>query len=315
MKLNLKLHVLLLFPILNLTSCIHDDTEIELPLPTVSNIEVGLHNNELGVIGEDFHFNAEIIAGDKVEMVKINMEQKIDETYSHDWSFEKIWDKYKGLKNPKIHQHFDIPTDAAKGSYNFIITVVDQNGTSLEEISSIDLIDASDYPEVNPHISVFGIDKIDVDGNGGFNNFYNNGEFRDADGAFFRKDESIWSAIQIGGIKGDGIMYSLLIKKSHNHKPETIEAIDFSKAIVTEVVEHSGDEEVMTLKNNRDTGHWNYGLPLEVGATEDNNVPEPNPITEGKDWENGTYYYGVVYTNITYNRSTFNYIEFELKGF
>lgn len=128
---------------------------------------------------------------------------------------------------------------------------------------------------------------------------------------FFSKDESIRSALQIGSIKGDGVMYGLLIKKSHNHKPENIEQIDFSKAIVTEVVEHTNEEDVFTLKNNRDTGHWNYGLALKIGATKDNMVPTGNEIT----WENGTYYYGVVYTNITYNRSTFKYIEFEVNGF
>ncbi|WP_435132994.1 DUF4625 domain-containing protein [Formosa sp. A9] len=296
------------------TSCSKNDdiTEEPKPEPTISNIEVGLHNNEIGVVGEDFHFNAEVLAGDLLDNVTINLVQKSEETYTEEWTFEIVFtERITGLKNATLHRHFDIPAEAPKGTYDFVITVKDQNGTSIEEIRNINLIDASDYPEVNPHVSVFGIDKIDVDGKSGFNNFYNNDAFKNPDAAFFNKDESIWSALQIGSIKGDGIMYGLLIKKSHNHKPENIEQIDFSKAIVTEVVEHTGEEEVFTLKNNRDTGHWNYGLALKIGALEDNNLLETNAI----NWENGTYYYGVVYTNITYNRSIFKYIEFEIKGF
>jgi len=308
---NLKSFVILFTLIVGFASCSDDDTVLDLPEPTISDIEVGLYNNELGVIGEDFHFNAEVLAGDLLENVTINIEPRADETYDAVWSFETvITDRITGLKNATLHRHFDIPADAVRGSYDFIITVNDQNGTKTQEVRNIDIIDADDYPEVTPYVSVFGVDKIDVDGNSGFNNFYNNGEFKVEDPTF-SKDESIWSAIQIGSVKGDGIMYGLLIKKSYNHLPENIEAIDFSKAIVTEVLEHTGEEEVFTLKNNRDTGHWNYGVPLLIGTATDNNTPEANAVT----WENGKYYYGVVYTNITYNRSTFKYIEFEVSGF
>jgi len=296
------------------TSCEKKDV-IELPMPTISEVEVGLYNNELGSVGEDFHFNAEILAGDLIDIVKVNIEPKIDETYDADWSYEIIWDKYNGLKNAKIHQHFDIPEEAPKGKYNFIITVVDQNGTKLEDVRNVELIDAADFPDVNPHVKVFSVDKIDVDGVGGFNNFYNNGEFRDSDTPFFSKDESIWSSFQIGGLKGDGIMYGLLIKKSLNHKPETLEFIDFSKVIVTEVKEHEGFEEVKSFGNSYNTdynNHYMYGAPLKIGATVDNNLPEATPITGDIAWETGTYYYGVVYYNYTYLKSAFKYIEFDI---
>ncbi|MEL4307723.1 DUF4625 domain-containing protein [Joostella sp. CR20] len=320
MKNTQKLKTLLLsIPVILFVfaSCSKDDEDnTPKPLPTISEIEVGLHDNEIGVIGEDFHFNAEVLAGDLLENVQINIEQRSEETYDATWSFEVVFtERITGLKNATLHRHFDIPVDAPRGKYDFIITVNDQNGTNVQEIREINIIDASDYPEVTPYVSVFGIDKIDADGKSGFNSFYNNGDFKDPDNAFFSKGESIWSALQIGSVKGDGVMYALLIKKSYNHLPETIEQIDFSKAIVTEVVEHTDEEEVITLKNNINTGHWNYGFALEIGAATDNNIPEPNPITDGKKWENGTYYYGVVYTNISYNRSTFKYIEFEINGF
>ncbi|MEP5254566.1 MAG: DUF4625 domain-containing protein [Winogradskyella arenosi] len=317
MKLNFKQNAILLLVMLGLCACSSDDVSEPL-MPTIFNVEVGLHDNELGVLGEDFHFNAEILAGDVIDLVKVNIVQRADETYSHDWSYEIIWDQYQGVKNAQIHQHFDIDANAARGTYDYIITVIDQNGAVLEEVREVNLIDASDYPEVTPYVQVFGVDKIDVNGTGGFNNFYNNDDFRDADNPSFSIDEALWASIEIGSIKGDGIMYGLLIKKSHNHKPENIEAIDFSKAIVTEIKEHTGYEETRGMKNSFNTNynnHYMYGAPLTIGATEDNLLPTPNPITGGKTWENGTYYYGVVYTNITYNRSTFKYIEFEINGF
>jgi len=316
-KRNFKQNVLILLVMLGLYSCSSDNATEPL-MPTIFNVEVGLYNNEIGVVGEDFHFNAEILAGDLIDLVKVNIVQREDETYSHDWSYEIVWDRYGGVKNAQIHQHFDISADAAKGKYNYIITVTDQNGAILEEVREVNLIDASDYPEVNPHVKVFGVDKIDVNGTGGFNNFFNNDAFRDTEEPSFSINESLWASLEIGSIKGDGIMYALLIKKSHDHKPETIEAIDFSKAIVTEVVEHSGYEETRGMKNSYNTNynnHYMYGAPLTIGATEDNNLPTANAITGDKTWENGTYYYGVVYTNITYNRSTFKYIEFEINGF
>jgi len=181
-RLKNRLNILFLpslFLTLLFTACSSDEEPVVLIEPTISEVEVGLYNNELGVVGEDFHFNAEILAGELIETVKINIIPRSEETYVSDWSFEIIWDKYNGLKNAKIHQHFDIPSDAPKGIYDFVITVIEQNGAFLEDVRSVELIDAEDFPEVNPHLSAFGVDKIDVDGTGGFNNFYNNGSFRD----------------------------------------------------------------------------------------------------------------------------------------
>lgn len=322
MKTNLKSKLqLLLLPVffmtLMFTSCSSDDDAAgeDFEAPTLFDVEVGLYGNGLGVVGADFHFNADVIATGLIESVSINIEQRSEETYADDWSFEIVWDQYQGVINAHVHQHFDIPLDAPKGTYDFIITVLDQNGVVLEEVRSVELIDEADFPEVNPHLNVFGIDKVDANGTGGFNNFYNNGEFRDENNITFYTNESIWSSVQIGGLKGDGIMYGLLIKKSHNHRPETVEDIDFSKVIVTEVVEHTGYEEVGVLRNSYNdnyNNHYIYGAQLEIGAAEDNNLPNPNPITGAKAWESGAYYYGVVYTNSSYLKSMSHYVEFNI---
>lgn len=318
---RITLFLFLAFFSLMITSCSEDETNIEgpKPEPTISDIEVGLHNNEIGVIGGDFHFNAEVLAGDLLQAVRINIVQRDEETYEDEWTLEVIFtERIAGLKNATLHRHFDIPEEAPKGLYDFKITVEDMNGTSLEETRKISLIDIEDYPDVFPHVSAFGVDKIDVDGKGGFNNFYNNGEFRNTENPSFRKDESIWASVQIGNIQGDGIMYGLLIKKSFDHKPETVEDIDFSKAIVTDLKQHSDYYEIRAFQSSYNTNfnnHYMYGAAYKIGADADNNLPNSNLVTGNKAWENGTYYYGYVYTNTTYNLSTFKYIEFEITGF
>jgi len=123
-----------LFAAIALTSCSNDDnnTEQVKAISTIDKIELGLGNNETGTIGEDFHFNAEVTAGDKIKNVQVKIVQKSTETYSKVWSHEITWTQYADAKNATVHKHFDIPEDAAEGKYDFIITVNDQNGTKLE---------------------------------------------------------------------------------------------------------------------------------------------------------------------------------------
>lgn len=138
--------ILLLF-----TSCESDDLE---PLiSTISNVEVGLNDNEIGVIGRDFHFNAEIIAGNKIDLVQLYITPITRETYEGSWSFELTWDEFKGTKNSTIHKHFDIPEGAVEGYYDFTIKVTDENGTTLEEKRNITIYKAENLP-VDPSLNV-----------------------------------------------------------------------------------------------------------------------------------------------------------------
>lgn len=107
-----------------------DETPVK-AAPTIENIEIGLGNNERAVIGEDFHFEADVTAGDKLVAVELAIRQLSGETYSGTWSYEVIWEEYKDLKNTNVHKHFDIPDDAVEGKYEVVITVLDQNGESL----------------------------------------------------------------------------------------------------------------------------------------------------------------------------------------
>ncbi|WP_183906881.1 DUF4625 domain-containing protein [Rufibacter immobilis] len=309
MKALVKQYLFLLLAVGLFTSCDEDDEPAPvLPKPTIDNIEVGLGNNGVGVIGRDFHLNADILAGDKIENVQVRIQQRSGETYSKVWQHEITWDQYKGAKNAKVHKHFDIPADAAEGNYDFLIMVNNQNGAKLEEKRSIILYEEKNLP-VNPQLSIFNLFAKGEP-------FYWDGKFVNA-GQKLQKGDVFNSQVAISGVKGDGKMYLLLINKKLNHRPESVEQIDFSKAIVYDVYEHKGWAAADFFTNSifdpatftpvRDFPN------LTIGAANDNNAPQPSPVNGAKPWESGTYYYGVVYKNTTYDFSFFHYIELPIE--
>lgn len=287
------------------TACKKDtQPEPELAIPTIDNIEIGLGNNQIGVIGKDFHLNAEILAGDKIENVQVKILPRSGETYIKPWKFEITWDQYKDAKNATVHKHFDISEDAAEGKYDFIIIVNDQNGTILEEKREINIYKAENLP-VNPTLL-----QLNIQTNGSF--FYRDGKFA-VEGANLSKNDNFSSQATIDGVKGDGKMYLLLINKKLGHRPENIDQIDMNKVIVYDIYEHKGWEENGSFSNavfDAATFTWTRKIPsLVIGAIKDNNNPQRGLIDGDKIWESGTYYFGVVYKNTTYNMSYFQYIE------
>ena len=305
------LSIFMMFMLL-LTSCSKDDDPIvpELPKATVSNVEIGLGNNEIGVIGRDLHFNADILAGDKIDFVKVKIVQKKEEAYAGTWSFEIRWDQYKGAKNATVHKHFDIPEDAVEGKYDFLITVNDENGTSLEEKREINIYKVENLP-VNLNLTIFSVSK-------NYTFFYRDNKFIIENSTFSNKDILSGQAT-IDGISGDGKMYLLLINKKLNHKPESIDQIDFSKVIVYDVFEHQNLEKGKPFSNgvfDKETFTWIKKIPdLVIGSELDNNSPTPGAVNGVKKWESGTYHFGVVYKNTTYNMNLAEYIEFKIDGF
>lgn len=291
------------------TACSKEDQpEIELAKPSIDNIEIGLGNNQIGVIGKDFHFNAEVLAGDKIKNVQVKILPRSGENYEKDWQLEITWDQYKDAKNATVHKHFDIPEDAAEGTYDFLIIVNDQNGTKLEEKQEIKIYKAENLP-VNPTLSLFNVNV-----NGSF--FYRDGKFT-TDGARLTMDDKFSAQATIEGVKGDGKMYMILINKKLGHRPENIDQIDFDKAIVYDVYEHENWVEGGSFSNavyDFETFTWIRKVPqLIIGAASDNNQPQPGAIVGSKAWESGTYYFGVIYKNTTYNMSYFQYTEIPVK--
>lgn len=131
MKANYN-HILVFFiSIFTFVSCA-DDPDPVLPEPTATGIEIGSNNSREGFIGRDFHFDANVIAGERIADVIIRILQKESETYTAPWQFEIVWTEFNGVRNANIHKHFDIPDDAPEGTYDFYFIVNDQNGTRLE---------------------------------------------------------------------------------------------------------------------------------------------------------------------------------------
>lgn len=284
------------------TSCNNDDQNTEMAKATLTNIEIGLNNDGRGIIGRDFHLNAEIVAGGKIDQIIVDMLPMEDQG----WSFQIVWDEYKGLRNTTVHKHFTIPEDAVEGIYDFIITVTDENGSITEEKRTINLFLPENLP-VDPELSILTLFL-----NNDF--FYREGEFME-NAAAFHVNDTLLSQVTIDGVKGDGKMYLLLINKDLNHRPETIDAIDFSKTIVYDYYEHENWLEADSFSNfvfDIETFTTTREIPQLVIGTEKDNLPEPSLIDGEKQWKTGTYYYGVLYENTTYNVSLFQYIEVEV---
>lgn len=191
-------------------SCSNDD-EQQAQKPTIDKIELGLGNNEIGIIGQDFHFNAEIKAGDKIKNIEIKIDQIITETYSKAWSHQIIWEQYAGVKNAIVHKHFDIPADAAEGKHSFLIVVTDQNGTKIEERRTLNI-----YAPENLPLDLkfdFGIDAVDSNFNNirimySLGNIYDNGFYKSDEA--INENEFLAPVVSIAAIKGDGRMLSLI---------------------------------------------------------------------------------------------------------
>ncbi|MCH7409498.1 DUF4625 domain-containing protein [Belliella sp. DSM 111904] len=287
----------------------NEDADID---PVVSifieNVEIGSGNNGIGIIGRDFHFDMDVEAHHRIDIIEVSIEQRTEETYTEDWSFKITWEEFKGARNTNVHKHFNIPNDAPEGVFDFVIRVSDESGGVHKEIHSIELNSAASLP-VDPQVYSLMVNKVDQ----GFFYIMNRG-FVDSELITFSKDEIMNTYIDIRNVKDNGTLYVLIIKKSEQHLPESIDNIDFSKVIVADVLEHVGLEEVTTV-NNYIGVPGNAPQKLTIGSTMDNHSPEPNPIEDNKAWENGAYYYGVVYTNTTHNMSAFYYFSFNISGF
>ena len=72
----------------SLFSCLDDDDAPVPVAPTIEKVEIGLNNNEIGVNGQDFYFNADIQAGDKIDLVQVKIQQLSSVTYASTWNHE-----------------------------------------------------------------------------------------------------------------------------------------------------------------------------------------------------------------------------------
>lgn len=295
-----KLFFLFLVVSTAFTACDNDDTN-EVVKPTATNVEIGTANNKRALIGRDFHFNADVIAGNKIADVQLKILPKKGEKYTKDWKFELSFAEYKGAKNTNVHKHFNIPADAPEGKYDFSFTVVDENGSQLEIKEELTITDPANMP-ADPLIGRDMLSRND-------DLIYYMNTWVEPE-LIFKKNDKITAHAQVSQIMGDGILYSVLIKKSLNYYPESIDNLDFKKVIVISKAEHKGlpaASKIATLQKINDV--WG-GESIVVGADKD---AEANPTTADKSWQSDQYNWVILYKNTTYNLSVYKSMPVTIK--
>lgn len=274
------------------TACKKDKQELETAKPTADHIEIGYANNKQAIIGRDFHFNAEVTAGVRISAVSVKILPKTGQTYSASWKMELAWEEFKGAKNTTVHKHFTIPAEAQEGTYDFLFTVDDENGTKLELKEDLVILDAANMPVdpiVDRDIFLRGEDVI-----------YQMNTYEEKT-LIFKKGDKFTARAQIRQIQGDGVLYTALIKRKLNYFPETVAQLNMGKAIIMAKTEHTGlgpASKISTLKQTN--GVWG-GDDIIIGAEKDVLGME---ITGDKTWESGQYDLVILYYNTTYKVST-----------
>lgn len=280
-------------------ACKKDKTiEPEKAIPTATNVEIGSGNKQ-ALRGRDFHFNADVIAATKIKDVQVKILQKSGEKYTTTWKFELNWTEYNSAKNTNVHKHFTIPAEAPEGKYDFYFVVLDENGTKLEIKEDLTIIDPANVP-VDPKIGRDFVSRNDV-------MIYSMGTYIEPE-LILKKGDELKLHAQVNDIKGDGILYSVLIKHKANYYPESIDKLDLSKVIVVSKIEHKGLAAASKITTLKQVNGVYGGESIVIGAEKDNNEPAANPINAEKTWESGKYNWVILYKNTTHNISTYKVI-------
>ena len=107
-----------------------NDIDATIADPKIENIELGEKNSKIGEIGEELHLEATLTVEGNIEEVKLEITYQGNESSS--FNVKETFPNLKGLKGGNIHKHFDIPTDAKEGNYNFSLSITDQKGKRVE---------------------------------------------------------------------------------------------------------------------------------------------------------------------------------------
>lgn len=138
-----KLSIGLFFVILAFSACKKDEDVIA--KPTITDLEIGSDNNKTAYPGADVHIEASILAPGSIANIKV----EIHPESGSGWTFDKTYTEgYEGLKNANLHEHIDIPEDAATGEYDVHITVTDKAGNVAEAASELNIIVDPSLPSI-----------------------------------------------------------------------------------------------------------------------------------------------------------------------
>lgn len=277
-------------------SCKKEEEMPKVTQPKAENVEIGYANNKQAIRGRDFHFNADLLAGDKIESVQIKILPKAGETYTSAWKMEIAWEEFKGLKNANVHKHFTIPLEAPEGKFDFFFIVSDANGSKLELKEDFQIFDAANMP-VDPVVDrdIFSRNDDMV--------YYMNTFVEDP--IVFKKGDKFTARAQIKQIQGDGILYTALIKRTLNHFPETIDKLDLTKAIIISKVEHKDLGPASKVNTYKLIDGALSGDDIIIGAEKDGLGSQ---IAGDRQWSSGQYNLVILYKNTTFNMSTFKSI-------
>ncbi|WP_162618700.1 DUF4625 domain-containing protein [Pedobacter yulinensis] len=283
----------------------HPDPET--PKPKMENLELGLGNAGIGVTGEDFHFEADLLAVEKLDKVEVKLIQKPGETYSKSWKHEILWTQYKGLKNTNVHKHFKIPADAAEGKYDLVTTVYDENGSKLEVKRDFEIYSRANLP-VRPMFTGIYVHR-------NWTPFYDSHTDKEQYPVLrLKRGDTLQTQVNVSFVKGDGKLYVLLIKKPANYNPKTIEEVDLSKAIVYDVFDHKSETNVYDFSNS--VFDFNTFMPVRfipdliIGAERDNNTAGGSLINGARAWQTGDYKLVIIYKNTTANKTIYKSVPF-----
>ncbi len=277
-------------------SCKKEGETAEVVLPQAENVEIGYANNKQAIRGRDFHFNADILAGDKIESVQVKILPKAGQTNSLQWKMEIAWEEFTGLKNANVHKHFTIPVEAPEGKFDFFFIINDVNGSKLELKEDFQIFDAANMP-VDPIVDrdIFSRNDDMV--------YYMNTYVENP--LVFKKGDKFTARAQIKQIQGDGILYTALIKRTLSHFPETVEKLDLSKAIIISKVDHKDLGPASKVNTYKLVNGVVSGDDIIIGAEKDGLGSQ---ISGERQWQSGQYNLVILYKNTTFNMSTFKSI-------
>lgn len=110
--------------------------------PEIDFHELGFENTKTAVAGNELHMDADVVAENKIDRIKIEIHPEGDEhkksavisPVSEEWEFDTTYTEFSGLKNTNFHKHIEVPADAGPGHYHFHFSVTDMEGyQSLHE--------------------------------------------------------------------------------------------------------------------------------------------------------------------------------------
>jgi hypothetical protein len=137
--------IILLTLLITVVSCKKD----EAGMPEISDLELGYDNTKKVKAGSELHIDAEIVAPNGIDIIVIDIHFEDDhlksttiaENEHEEWVVNISYDKFRGLKNTKVHEDMHVPANAEPGRYHFSLKVIDMEGYTAEVEEYIEVLE------------------------------------------------------------------------------------------------------------------------------------------------------------------------------